>query len=526
MSQDGAPMHAKKDSSKKTKNILLVVIIVLAVILLAVLIPLTFCSNQEPGDGTEESADKSDGTEEMDVVNHEGIVDRITDEALELDVDGTVIPIYLDGYELPEGLASGDKVYVEYMADKVSEQNILIYLKILEKANQLPEQETQAPEQNIVSHVGIVERIMDDSIYLIVNDGILQIYLDGYELPEGLASGDKVYVEYLVDKNAEANTLKYLEILEKAEVSEAPAITIKIYEGPVYVKDENICYYRIKAEVSGSPVPEIIWSRDDSNGSLGADKAQVNLTDVDEEYELEATANNSVGTAKDNINLEWGCEKPPANSPPEIEEIVIMDDFYTDTEYPVYVIASDPDGDTLSYKWSVTAGSVEKSTSNPMYWTTPDEAGNYEIKVTVDDGNNGAATVKKTVEVKAEEPPEEPPEEEITDIIWQWQEFESGDGSITNVDDPARYMLLLKSDGNMYVLADCNNGSGTYIMQDSSLTLKLSAMTRMACEDGSLSDKYISYLGNVVSYVIKDGILYLNLKADAGNMVFSNGGNI
>jgi heat shock protein HslJ len=402
--------------SRKTRNILIAVIVILAVVLLAVFIPLTFCSRQDLG----EEAPPPETSEDTVIVEQEGIVDVITEEYIELDVDGAVILIYLDGYKLPKDLAAGDSVYVEYAVDKIAEQNILVYLKVLEK-------EDQPDEPNIIKHVGIIDRINKDSFYLEIKAGVVLIYFDGYKIPKDLAVGDKVYVEYEADKAAEKNILKYLEVLEKAEI----------------------------------------------------------------------------------------------NNPPEIEEIVITEDFYTETKYPVYVVASDPDGDELSYNWSASAGSVDESTSNPMFWTTPASAGTYEIKVVVDDGNNGVASKTKNVEVKQKETPS-PPEEDIIDVIWQWEEFISNDGSKTVVNDPNLYMLLLASDGDMYLLADCNSGSGTYKMKNNSLTLKIKVVTQAICEPGSLSDQYISYLGDVASYAQRDGKLYLNLKADAGNMVFRN----
>jgi heat shock protein HslJ len=329
-------------TSRKTRNILIAVIVILAVILLAVFIPLTFCSRQDLGD----ESPPPETSEDTIILEQEGIVDRITEEYIEIDVHGAVILIYLDGYKLPKGLAAGDLVYVEYAVDKIAEHNILVYLKVLEKAE--------------------------------------------------------------------------------------------------------------------------------------------------------------------------------INNPPEIEEIVITEDFYTETKYPVYVVATDPDGDELSYNWSASAGTVDKSTSNPMFWTTPAAAGTYEIKVVVDDGNNGVATKTKNVEVKQKETPPEPPEEEITDVIWQWEVFVSNDDSQTVISDPNQYMLLLDSDGDMYLLADCNSGSGTYKMKNSSLTLKIKVVTQAICEPGSLSEQYISYLGDVASYAQRDGKLYLDLKADAGSMVFRN----
>ena len=138
MSNNNMSDQNKDGSSRKTRNILIAVIVILAVILLAVFIPLTFCSRQDleeetPPPATTESTEPG---EEAVIVKQEGIVDRITDKYLELVVDGAVILIYLDGYKLPEDLAAGDKVYVEYEVDKIAEQNILIALKVLEKAEQ------------------------------------------------------------------------------------------------------------------------------------------------------------------------------------------------------------------------------------------------------------------------------------------------------------------------------------------------------------------------------------------------------
>lgn len=84
----------------------------------------------------------------------------------------------------------------------------------------------------------------------------------------------------------------------------APDIYLKISEGPLYTEDGSICYYRIKAFVTGEPLPEISFSKDDSNGAWGSDTAQVNLFSG-ETYELKAIANNAAGTAESVIVLDF-----------------------------------------------------------------------------------------------------------------------------------------------------------------------------------------------------------------------------
>jgi hypothetical protein len=86
--------------------------------------------------------------------------------------------------------------------------------------------------------------------------------------------------------------------------SVAPTISISIIEGPLYTEDGQLCYYRIKAAVSGSPVPQIHWSIDESNGAYGQDIAQVNLQ-KGQSYTLVCTAENAAGSKTDSIVLTW-----------------------------------------------------------------------------------------------------------------------------------------------------------------------------------------------------------------------------
>ncbi|MBA7588568.1 hypothetical protein ES708_30628 [subsurface metagenome] len=137
------------------------------------------------------------------------------------------------------------------------------------------------------------------------------------------------------------------------EPKEAPTIELQIYEGPVYSQADNVCYYRVKAIVTGAPTPDVEFSRDDSGGAWGENKAQVNLNDPSDTYTLTATATNSEGADTDSINLSWGCPIP--NNPPEIVDIVIPahPKLFIGLPYSVTCFASDSDGDSLTYEWSV-----------------------------------------------------------------------------------------------------------------------------------------------------------------------------
>jgi heat shock protein HslJ len=114
---------------------------------------------------------------------------------------------------------------------------------------------------------------------------------------------------------------------------------------------------------------------------------------------------------------------------------------------------------------------------------------------------------------------------DLVDQIWYWLAFEdSADGAESNdiiVDEPSKYSIEFLRDGTYHMLADCNTGIGSYTAEANGLVLQPGLSTQAACEPGSLHDTFVARLSDVVSYVFDDaGNLVLNLKMDAGNMVF------
>ena len=61
----------------------------------------------------------------------------------------------------------------------------------------------------------------------------------------------------------------------------------------------------ITAKFTGSPSPDITFSRDDSSGVFGSGEAQIILTKASPNYTLTASAKNSAGQASDSITLNW-----------------------------------------------------------------------------------------------------------------------------------------------------------------------------------------------------------------------------
>ena len=174
-----------------------------------------------------------------------------------------------------------------------------------------------------------------------------------------------------------------------------PTIRLKIYDGPLYSASDDTCYYKVKAVVTGRPAPTIKFSKDDSEGLLGSGMAQINLKRNMKTYTLTATAANSQGTVMDSITLNWGC-----NSNPAISEIKLSSDIvYVDKQYELTVKASDSDGDKLTYKWTVSGGTLTADNLETVKWNTPSKSDNYEVKVVVQDIKGGSSSKSISVYV-------------------------------------------------------------------------------------------------------------------------------
>jgi len=70
----------------------------------------------------------------------------------------------------------------------------------------------------------------------------------------------------------------------------------------------------------------VSWNKDDSLGSLGNKKAQVNINNPDDTYTLTGTVTNSEGSATDSVDLSWGYEEPEPESEADETSIAVTRD--------------------------------------------------------------------------------------------------------------------------------------------------------------------------------------------------------
>ncbi len=109
---------------------------------------------------------------------------------------------------------------------------------------------------------------------------------------------------------------------------------------------------------------------------------------------------------------------------------------------------------------------------------------------------------------------------DLSGVVWQWLGTTSGTGKAVAPKFPGKYTLAFLPEGKVTLRVDCNRGGGAYQIDGASLTIDAATLTRKACPQGSLGNRFVRELNAVVTYVMTEGNLVLNLKADAGDMKF------
>lgn len=108
---------------------------------------------------------------------------------------------------------------------------------------------------------------------------------------------------------------------------------------------------------------------------------------------------------------------------------------------------------------------------------------------------------------------------------WQLVKFEGGDGTVLTPDDRSKYTLQFDAKGAVAARIDCNRGRGTWTSSGpSQLQFGPLALTRAFCGPPSMHDQIVKQWGNVRSYVMRDGHLFLSLMADGGTYEFEPSG--
>jgi para-nitrobenzyl esterase len=111
------------------------------------------------------------------------------------------------------------------------------------------------------------------------------------------------------------------------------------------------------------------------------------------------------------------------------------------------------------------------------------------------------------------------PGQELVGTSWQVARLQSGDRRTFTPDDKAKYTFAFGTGGAFSARIDCNRGSGSWRSSGPQL-LEIApfAITHALCPPGSLFDEIVKRVGDVRTYALKDGRLYLYLMSDGGTL--------
>lgn len=100
---------------------------------------------------------------------------------------------------------------------------------------------------------------------------------------------------------------------------------------------------------------------------------------------------------------------------------------------------------------------------------------------------------------------------------WQLVKFQGSGGKTLTPADPTKYIVAFDKGGAVSLRVDCNRGRGTWKSSGpNQLQFGPLALTRAMCPPDPLNDRIPRDWTYVRSYTIKDGHLFLSLKADDG----------
>lgn len=89
----------------------------------------------------------------------------------------------------------------------------------------------------------------------------------------------------------------------------------------------------------------------------------------------------------------------PANRPPTVQARCEPCTVEVGKTSNITAVAQDPDGDTLTYRWTVPSGSLQNPADRQTVWTAPMNEGPVQATVTVNDGKGGTASANTTIQV-------------------------------------------------------------------------------------------------------------------------------
>jgi chitodextrinase len=205
-----------------------------------------------------------------------------------------------------------------------------------------------------------------------------------------------------VSDGSGGQSIRYLPI-EVAPNNPPTIESLDIEEDEVTVSED--CQVVCVAADRDGGVLSYEWSA--SGGNISGEGPTVNWTAPDAvgTYTITVTVTDGQG-GENTASLD--IDVLAANNPPKVKGFVITDmaskpceknEIYIDKHYYIECIASDPDGDKLSYDWSVSEGAILEDEGSKIYWRAPDNKTETIFEVTVQDERGGEDVSAMRLEV-------------------------------------------------------------------------------------------------------------------------------
>jgi outer membrane protein OmpA-like peptidoglycan-associated protein len=90
---------------------------------------------------------------------------------------------------------------------------------------------------------------------------------------------------------------------------------------------------------------------------------------------------------------------PPQNRPPTVRAQCDPCTVEIGKSSTVTATGQDPDGDTLTYRWTAPTGTLANPAERQTLWTAPQQEGSVPVTVTVNDGKGGTASDTVNIQV-------------------------------------------------------------------------------------------------------------------------------
>ena len=115
--------------------------------------------------------------------------------------------------------------------------------------------------------------------------------------------------------------------------------------------------------------------------------------------------------------------------------------------------------------------------------------------------------------------------DQLLRIRWRLEAMVHADGTLRTPEDPAVHTVQFLPGGRVTVQADCNTGTGEYMMSGATLSIRRLVTTLVGCPSGTFGNEYAAALSAATSYditIADDANDHLTIMtADGGSLLFA-----